>query len=350
MIRTCKSGWRRGARLSAMFAGCWVSLSLLSCSGDEATSLEDRECTRDGRCLPGYACSVDHICVAIDSDTADEPEPSSPSGGLQTRVGGAMTAEDAGVKPLGGRSGGAGAGTASGAAGKAAAGVTGSAVQGGAAGAAGAGAGRGAEAGRAAAGRGPAAGSGGAAGQPAAAGSPAAECGEQSLCNGECVDYESDAKNCGDCNAVCQPPEGASATCVEAQCRFDCGDEAMNVCGERCVDTERSANNCGSCGNSCAEGQRCEGGRCEDRSDSEGSGMGGGINVAELEKLLGRFGITLEQLSRGIGVEPSELEGMHITLRDLQRIGLTYERMAELGITLEDLERIGIDLEGAGRP
>src|SRR5262249_11894564 len=51
----------------------------LSCEVDTTPSLENRECTRDGRCLAGYTCSPQRICVKTGQDmSGNEQEPSAP--------------------------------------------------------------------------------------------------------------------------------------------------------------------------------------------------------------------------------------------------------------------------------
>jgi hypothetical protein len=71
-------------------------------------------------------------------------------------------------------------------------------------------------------------------------------------CMGECVDFDSDADNCGGCGIPCD------GTCAGGEC---CAN-GRAICGGACVDLESSAANCGECGNACAAGQVCEAGIC----------------------------------------------------------------------------------------
>jgi len=111
-------------------------------------------------------------------------------------------------------------------------------------------------------------------------------------CDGGCVDPESDANHCGDCDRDC----GAGGTCVEAQCVDSCDnacDLVTEVCSSSscecrpgfdrcegaCIDLDINAANCGECGELCAEDEEgeielylCEAGDC--REDEVGCSPG----------------------------------------------------------------------------
>jgi len=70
----------------------------------------------------------------------------------------------------------------------------------------------------------------------------------------------------------------------------------------------------------------------------------GGLNVPELEKLLARFNVTLDQFTDALGVSPEQLANAHVTLSDVIELGITLEQLMQVGITLDDLQRIGIDI------
>jgi hypothetical protein len=70
----------------------------------------------------------------------------------------------------------------------------------------------------------------------------------------------------------------------------------------------------------------------------------GGLNVPELENLLGRFDVTLAQFTDALGVTPEQLAMTHVTLSDVIELGITLEQLMQVGITLDDLKRIGIDI------
>lgn len=81
-----------------------------------------------------------------------------------------------------------------------------------------------------------------------------------SLCNGVCVDLETDPENCGACGNAVDP----SGSCVGGQ--PTCNGAALTNCAGACVDTDSDANNCGACGKTCgiplfAPGT-CRQGRC----------------------------------------------------------------------------------------
>ncbi len=76
-----------------------------------------------------------------------------------------------------------------------------------------------------------------------------------SLCDLQCVDTDTDPRNCGVCGNDC----GANGACVNGVCTCTDG---TTQCNGTCVDTSSDANNCGACGNVCAADQTCQGGQC----------------------------------------------------------------------------------------
>jgi hypothetical protein len=118
-------------------------------------------------------------------------------------------------------------------------------------------------------------------------------------------------------------------------------------CGGMCINVERNASNCGSCGNRCPDEQVCRQSQCigeDDKGPPDPPTQPGGLNVPELEKLLARFNITLQQFSRALHVSPAQLARTHVTLSDIEDLGITVERLMRAGITLDDLARIGVDI------
>jgi hypothetical protein len=93
------------------------------------------------------------------------------------------------------------------------------------------------------------------------------------LCNGTCIDVVSDRNNCNGCGNVCP----AGQDCVGARCQAPCGpcEELVNnvcvlkdlakdtVCNGLCVDTQSDPNNCGGCGTVCPSGVTCTNGNCD---------------------------------------------------------------------------------------
>lgn len=77
-----------------------------------------------------------------------------------------------------------------------------------------------------------------------------------SSCNGACVDWLTDAGNCGGCGNVCS----SGRACNSGSCACPTG---MASCGELgCADITSDPWNCGACGNSCSEAQACVEGAC----------------------------------------------------------------------------------------
>jgi len=80
----------------------------------------------------------------------------------------------------------------------------------------------------------------------------------ENLCNGACVDFRSDAQNCGGCGMPCP---GDKKFCSSGQCVATCPN-GTTTCGTGCVDTQTSFRNCGACGKTCGQGKVCNGGTC----------------------------------------------------------------------------------------
>jgi Stigma-specific protein, Stig1 len=87
------------------------------------------------------------------------------------------------------------------------------------------------------------------------------------VCNGECVNLQTDSQNCGACNQ--QAPYMGSCQGGVPECpagKTLCSEWAGNTYPNGvCVDTTSDYENCGFCGNKCrAPGQECCGGHCKD--------------------------------------------------------------------------------------
>ena len=113
--------------------------------------------------------------------------------------------------------------------------------------------------------------------------------GSQKVCNGNCVDNQTDNYNCGTCGNICP----AGQACVEGACTANCA-EGFTLCSGKCLnlsdlhlascvacaedycDTDSNKSNgcesnakgtdpknCGSCGTSCKSGEACVDGVCQ---------------------------------------------------------------------------------------
>jgi len=78
-------------------------------------------------------------------------------------------------------------------------------------------------------------------------------CKPENVCEGTCVDTQTDPYNCGACGKTC-----TFGGCVAGACSCGSGE---TLCGVQCVDTSSSLANCGACGKSC-NGAPCEKGAC----------------------------------------------------------------------------------------
>ena len=84
------------------------------------------------------------------------------------------------------------------------------------------------------------------------------------LCNGTCVNFQTDAGACGACGNVCS---GANSICFNGWCVPPCP-PGMTRCASvpgpgTCVNVQTSATSCGACGIVCASGQTCVNGVCQ---------------------------------------------------------------------------------------
>lgn len=79
-----------------------------------------------------------------------------------------------------------------------------------------------------------------------------------SECSGDCVDLDTDADHCGQCDLQC----GEDQACGEGDCvPGDCPGFA-DVCGRACTETDYDPLHCGRCFNECDLGEACSEGAC----------------------------------------------------------------------------------------
>ena len=90
------------------------------------------------------------------------------------------------------------------------------------------------------------------------------------VCGDSCVDLSSDRENCGTCrnrcaeDAVCE--EGTCVTCGAKLREMGGSPIIFTRCGNSCVDLQSDAVFCGDCETPCPAGQACCGGSCHDLS------------------------------------------------------------------------------------
>jgi len=78
------------------------------------------------------------------------------------------------------------------------------------------------------------------------------------ICNGVCVDTNTDPQHCGNCDTMCTR---TLPICVDGTCTDRCPGTLTN-CDGKCVDLMTDPQNCGDCGNECAPGGICNSGTC----------------------------------------------------------------------------------------
>ncbi len=90
------------------------------------------------------------------------------------------------------------------------------------------------------------------------------ECGGTTpqLCNGGCVNAQSNAQACGTTCANCEATTGKGSVCLNGSCTCNAG-ASPRTCGTACVDLAVDRLNCGSCGKACRPGEICSGGSCQ---------------------------------------------------------------------------------------
>lgn len=76
-------------------------------------------------------------------------------------------------------------------------------------------------------------------------------------CGDNCVDFKSDARNCGSCGNACP----ASQVCQNGTCGCPSG---STMCGTTCRNLNTDPNNCSACNKACSPGQGCCGATCKD--------------------------------------------------------------------------------------
>jgi hypothetical protein len=82
-------------------------------------------------------------------------------------------------------------------------------------------------------------------------------------CQGECVDLQTDADDCGSCNTDC----GSGGVCTNGACSCPASTTVM-ACGAQCTDLNSDLGNCGACGEVCnpfgnaGQFNACVGGDC----------------------------------------------------------------------------------------
>ena len=85
----------------------------------------------------------------------------------------------------------------------------------------------------------------------------------EELCEGTCVDTQTDNDHCGACGAECNgEPECEAGTCTGCE-------GTLTACGDACVDTSSDEDHCGGCEDDCEDDETCIGGGCTPDVETE---------------------------------------------------------------------------------
>ena len=103
----------------------------------------------------------------------------------------------------------------------------------------------------------------------------------ETACSGACIDTQTDVEHCGGCDAACdENPENSSPICVSGGCSFECntgyfecGGDCLDeniyaLCNGACVNIQTDVEHCGDCGDPCEDfpadaSPQCIGGSCD---------------------------------------------------------------------------------------
>ncbi|MEW5896558.1 MAG: hypothetical protein AB1668_02605 [Nanoarchaeota archaeon] len=85
------------------------------------------------------------------------------------------------------------------------------------------------------------------------------------LCNGQCVNLQTDKDNCGSCGTVCSNGQ----VCSNGACTLSCS-PGQTLCANTCVDLKTDESNCGSCGTVCPKDNECTESKCVAMVKKEG--------------------------------------------------------------------------------
>lgn len=94
-------------------------------------------------------------------------------------------------------------------------------------------------------------------------------CGDDTCCDGICVNTSGDADNCGECGNTCEAAAHGSGACFEGKCTFECAigfADCNMLAGDGCeVDVVTDTAHCGDCDTICLFANavpQCAGGQC----------------------------------------------------------------------------------------
>ena len=83
------------------------------------------------------------------------------------------------------------------------------------------------------------------------------------MCNGQCINTQTDANNCGACNSPCNTTNTSSVSCVRGVCQDTCATgfgncdlNPANGCEKNLFDSDN--NNCSKCGGVCPDITSCQ--------------------------------------------------------------------------------------------
>lgn len=217
-----------------MRGGLLAAASILfafACDSSVSSSLEHKECTSHGECLPGWMCSEDQICERMSPPARGDSQGADRDAGtvhtdamVVTGVGPTIPCEDGmvcegscvDIQHDVAHCGGCGRRCANVPDGEAA----------------------------------------------CKAGSCELVCGDgYTRCGDGCYRLNDHVEHCGSCDEVCPSVTDGAPLCAAGKCETMCN-SGFARCGDACVRTDTDVHHCGKCGNVCPEGDQCAAGKC----------------------------------------------------------------------------------------
>ncbi len=112
---------------------------------------------------------------------------------------------------------------------------------------------------------------------------------DQLLCDDSCINPQTNTSYCGDCDTSCVDVSGADVSCISGNCIYNCeqSDQGAQLCLEQatCAILDSDVDHCGDCGRQCetvaGATRSCDDGRCQYECNDADSLYCGGPDGAD---------------------------------------------------------------------